>query len=104
MMDYFIYNERLGIELPKLDNEWKRYNSYTQQLILAHWEKVRGTIPDRIVELEHVINKKQAALNIEEDFAESCRLNSQISELASIINDLWIWYRTSEDVTEKLHA
>ncbi|WLR50215.1 hypothetical protein LC040_13140 [Bacillus tianshenii] len=104
MRDYFIYDERLGIELPMLEEEWSAYTEQTQQTILSHWEKVRGKIPDRIADIEVIINRKQAALNIEEDFDTSCRLNSEISDLASVINDLWIWYRTNEDVTEKVHA
>ncbi|OEH91837.1 hypothetical protein [Bacillus solimangrovi] len=101
---FFTYDDQLGIDLPSLDQPWENYTDQIQQAILSHWEKVRGQIPDRIAELEHTINQKQAYLNVEENFERSCLLNSQISDLASIINDLWIWYRTHEEVNIKLHA
>ncbi len=103
MREYFKENERLGIPLPSFSNEWDRFTEETQYGILLHWEKIRGSIPDRIADLEALINKKQAALNDESDFKKSCKLNSEIAELASIINDLWLWYRTHQDVTAKVH-
>ncbi|MDQ0157294.1 hypothetical protein [Robertmurraya andreesenii] len=103
MNEYFLQNERLGISTPNLQLEWDQYSEETQQSILLHWEKIRGRIPDRIAELEEIINRKQAQLSDEADFARSCELNSEIAELASIINDLWLWYRTNQDVTEKMH-
>ncbi len=75
----------------------------TQHDILFQWEQVRGAIPDRIFELEDKINQKQAQLSNESDFPRSCELNSEIAELASIINDLWIWYRTNQSVSTKAH-
>ncbi|WP_209122100.1 hypothetical protein [Alkalihalobacillus sp. BA299] len=103
-MDYkFIYDERLGIELPFFYKDWDEYTFSTQTEILLRWERIRGNIPDRIADLEILINKKQAALSNEDNFQLSCELNSEISELASIINDLWIWYRINQNVTEKVH-
>jgi hypothetical protein len=100
----FLYDERLGIELPSLALEWEDYDKQTQQAILLYWEKIRGRIPDRIADLERFINEKQACLEEEMDFKKSCQLNSEIAELASIINDLWIWYRINQDVTTKVHS
>lgn len=98
-MEYeFVYDERLGIRLPYLYAEWETYARETQAEILFEWEAIRGTIPERIEELENEINEKQARLGQEEDFATSCQLNSEISELASIINDLWIWFRTRQTI------
>ncbi|MFB5663604.1 hypothetical protein [Alteribacillus sp. HJP-4] len=91
---------RLGILLPALEMAWHEYEPADQYAILEKWECIRGRIPDRIAEIEEKINTKQARLNIEENFETSCRLNSEIAELASIINDLWIWYRTRPDVTD----
>jgi len=99
MSDWFVYDERLGIRLPRLEHEWDTYSKETQALILAEWEKIRGTIPDRIQELEALIVEKQKQLEQEEDFSVSCQLNDEISELASIINDLSIWYRTQPAIT-----
>ena len=99
-MDYdFVYNNRLGIELPVFHNDWDNLTIDTQAEILFTWEQIRGNIPDRIFDLEKEINEKQARLNNEDNFKRSCELNTEISELASIINDLWIWYRTHQDVT-----
>lgn len=105
MEEFFELNDRLGILLPKLDKEWHEYSIKEQQMILAAWENIRGHIPDRIKELEVIINSKQAELDKEENFARSCRLNSEIAEMASIINDLWIWYRLNQSLAEdKVHG
>lgn len=90
---YFTYDKKLGIELPDPHNEWNQYASQDQEEILMYWEKIRGRIPDRIKEIEQIINLKQEQLSDENNFATSCQLNKEISELASIINDLWIWFR-----------
>lgn len=100
----FIFNYRLGIKIPELALEWTEYKKQAQETILEEWEKIRGHIPDRIKELEQEINCKQAALYEEENFEKSCELNSEIAELASIINDLWLWYRVNQAITyEKVH-
>lgn len=100
---FFVYDHRLGISLPELENPWEEYPEHSQETILSQWENIRGTIPDRIKEVEHEIDDKQEQLNIEEDFEKSCRINSDIAELASIINDLWIWYRTQNQISGKRH-
>lgn len=101
----FRQNERLGIPLPELEMDWNQYSKETQQNILLEWEKIRGKIPDRIKELESEINEKQERLNNESNFELSCQLNSDIAELASVINDLWLWYRMNQHVSQdRLHA
>lgn len=87
MEEHFSHNGRLGIPIPAFDREWDEYSPKTQQMILFQWEKIRGRIPDRIAELEVDINRKQSELSDEGNFERSCRLNSEISELASVIND-----------------
>lgn len=62
MQDYFIYDERLGIQLPKSNLDWKHLSVEVQQSILMQWESIRGSIPDRIAGLENQINRKQAQL------------------------------------------
>lgn len=101
MNESFNFDQRLGIEVPEFAEDWDYYPIKMQQEILFHWEKIRGKIPDRIAELEIVINRKQAQLSDEDDFSRSCELNSEIAELASIINDLWIWYRVTPTISEK---
>ncbi len=87
-----------------MSKPWTAYSVHSQNRILAEWETIRGHIPDRISELENEINIKQEALNNEEDFNRSIELNYEISELASIINDLWIWFRTTQHITDtKIH-
>lgn len=98
-MEHFKWNERLGIALPFLIQPWESYARHQQEAILAQWEIIRGQIPNRIFALEQEINLKQARLFHETDFGRACRLNGEIAELASIINDLQIWNRTGEDVT-----
>ncbi|MED4224155.1 ABC transporter C-terminal domain-containing protein [Neobacillus cucumis] len=103
MIDYFTFDERLGIHVPDLMLEWDKYCKDTQQFILLNWERVRGTIPDRIAELEQEINHKQAKLSDESDFPRSCKLNTEIADLASIINDLWLYYRADQTISTKVH-
>lgn len=98
-MDFFRFDSRLGIKVPHLIDEWDHFNKETKEIILFQWEKIRGAIPDRIADLEAEINVKQNALSNESDFVKSCQLNSEIAELASIINDLWLWYRTNQDLS-----
>lgn len=103
MKEYFSFDHRLGIHIPNLEKDWTEYREETQQAILFHWEKIRGSIPDRIAELEQSINQKQAQLSDENNFKKSCELNSEIAELASIINDLWLWYRANQTMADKMH-
>ncbi|MCF6092997.1 hypothetical protein L1765_03180 [Microaerobacter geothermalis] len=93
----FVYDKRLGISLPVLHVEWEELSREEQQSIIHQWEEIRGKIPDRILELEKQIKEKQELLATEEHFESSCRLNCEISELASIINDLNIWFRTTQE-------
>ncbi|UTR15600.1 hypothetical protein MM221_03150 [Salipaludibacillus sp. LMS25] len=94
----FTHNIRLGISLPSFSGTWDELSLLEQTDILVKWEKIRGTIPDKIEEIERKINTLQSDLYHEENFEKSCKLNSDIAELASIINDLWIWYRAGDDV------
>ncbi|MDM5330718.1 hypothetical protein [Neobacillus sp. CF12] len=103
MKEHFTFDQRLGISIPNLNMEWAQYSEETQQSILFHWEQIRGSIPDRIDELENMINQKQAQLSEESNFKTSCKLNSEIAELASIINDLWLWYRANQTMEDKMH-
>lgn len=104
-MNYtFKYDERLGIRLPELKIEWEQLQLDERERIIMEWEMIRGSIPDRVKELEAVINEKQAMLNVEEDFKVSCQINMDIAELASRINDLHLWYRTHQDVEYKRHT
>ena len=103
MEDYFIHDERLGIQLPKSNLDWNYLSVDVQQSILMQWESIRGSIPDRIADLENQINRKQVQLSEESNFKLSCQLNAEIAELASIINDLWLWFRKNQYVTQKKH-
>ncbi|TBL81289.1 hypothetical protein [Paenibacillus thalictri] len=98
-MNYgFVLDERLGIPLPELHLEWEEYAEAERSAILLRWEEIRGTIPDRIMAIERVIVVKQSQLSMEENFALSCQLNSEIAELASTINELHIWFRINQDI------
>ncbi|UJF31614.1 hypothetical protein [Paenibacillus hexagrammi] len=103
MASYFRYDERLGIEIPDLENEWESYTSEERSQILLRWEQIRGYIPDRIHKLEAVIIGKQNQLDQEDDFPTSCRLNSEIADTASTINDLHLWFRVNQDFEAKAH-
>ncbi|WP_026693658.1 hypothetical protein [Peribacillus kribbensis] len=96
MESCFVYDSRLGIDIPSLAKEWDLYSLEARQEYLLAWETIRGKIPDRIKELEGLISLKQEQLDQEENFTVCCSINFEIAELASIINDLWLWYRTSQ--------
>lgn len=99
----FEYNHRLGISLPTLDKEWDAYSSEDQDQILVEWEAHRSDIPAKIKKIEQIIELRLSELNHEENFQKSCDLNYNISELASIINDLNIWFRIQQDTQRKVH-
>ncbi|MGD6849325.1 hypothetical protein [Rossellomorea aquimaris] len=99
--EFFSYNSRLGIHLPRFSKDWPSYSPEEQEIILLEWERVRGMIPDRIQEIEEEIERLQAKLAQEDNFDRSCMINGEISERASEINDLWIWYRTTPDKTQR---
>ncbi|MFC4306239.1 hypothetical protein [Cohnella boryungensis] len=94
----FHYCDKLGMALPRLESDWEELGRERQIAILARWETIRGTIPDRIMRLEAVIRIKQQQLFEEEDFVRSCEINGRIAELASQINDLNIWFRARQEL------
>ena len=100
---FFRMDERLGLPVPALQKEWEEYAKEEQDAILCRWEQIRGSIPDLIKAREAIINEKQASLEQEDDFIKSCELNAQIADNASIINDLWLLYRTHQDISSKIH-
>ncbi|MCM3759649.1 hypothetical protein M3212_02480 [Alkalihalobacillus oceani] len=91
----FRYDSRLGIPLPVLSCRWEEIDPFVQERTLLEWEEIRGTIPDKVKELEQQIEAVHAELSEEEDFERSCALNLKMAELASVINDLWIYFRTT---------
>ncbi|MGN1402605.1 MAG: hypothetical protein ACI4XL_14025 [Bacillus sp. (in: firmicutes)] len=101
MAGRFTYDARLGISLPVMDQDWEEYAKEEQEQILFEWEMTRGRIPDRIKELEEIIDRKQTSLTDEDNFTVTCRLNEDIAELASIINDLWLWFRLDQTVMKR---
>lgn len=99
----FRFDERLGIKIPVLHHEWEAYSAQERMDILLTWEQIRSAIPDRIIYLENLINQRQTMLADEDNFERSCQLNWEIAELASIINDLNIWFRVQQDYETKTH-
>lgn len=94
----FELDGRLGIPLPRLAKDFEDFTEREQSDILLRWEEIRGTIPDKIKQLERVIIAKQDQLNVEDNFVISCRLNSEIAELAGTINELHLWFRVNQDM------
>lgn len=100
----FDWDERLRIRIPVLEAEWEQYEASEQLAIVEQWEIIRGTIPDRVMEFEQLINVKQAQLLEEESFEQSCILNYDIADYASRINDLHIWYRIDQELESRRHS
>lgn len=99
----FEYDKRLEIEVPSFLLEWDQYSLEEQAEILLRWEGIRGNIPDRVMKLEKEIIMRQSELDQEDNFETSCRLNWEIADLASIINDLHLWFRVNQDMDSKMH-
>jgi hypothetical protein len=101
----FRYDERLEIEIPYMYADWEQFTQEEQYQIIYRWEKIRSQIPDRIKYLEKMIQERELKLQIEDDFQSFCQLSSEISDLASRIIDLNLWFRTQEEVTVgKVHS
>ena len=101
---YFKYNERLDIHLPVFNKPWEELSEKEQQEVLYRWEQIRSLIPDRIKELENKIKQLEKHLQIEDDYQLFCQLSAEITELASRVIDLNLWFRTHEEITaKKLH-
>ncbi|WP_211318536.1 hypothetical protein [Falsibacillus pallidus] len=92
-MDYLLFDKRLGISVPDECVDFGSLSAKEMEHFWLKWEKIRGTIPDRIQEFDRMMEELQTELSLEEDFGKSCRLNAKIAELASIVNDLWLLYR-----------
>ena len=87
----FVHNERLGIRIPVLHQDWVRYSKPEQEAMIAEWERIAARIPDRIKELESEIEAHQLDAAGEDDWDRFCALYEEIFRIASIINDLNIW-------------
>lgn len=99
----FEYDERLTIEIPILYKAWEELSYDEQKEILYRWEHVRATIPDQIKLLEQEVHELEKKLQIEDNQENFLALSKRITELASQIIDLNLWFRTHEDITAKVH-
>jgi hypothetical protein len=91
--NYFHLDTRLGIEVPNSDLPFEALPLSEQEAVLSHWERIRAMIPDRIRELEQVIEDLLAQIQLEEDWDAIVRRFDDISEIASRINELNTWLR-----------
>lgn len=99
MTELFSEDKRLGISLSKLDKPWDKFTHQEQTKILSYWEKQRSKIPDRIKDLEKEVKVKTWGMLQENDERKMIQLNNDIVYLASIINDLNIWFRVEPAIT-----
>ncbi|OEF99050.1 hypothetical protein BHF71_02370 [Vulcanibacillus modesticaldus] len=97
---FFVFDERLGIKTPILKKEWDGYTEQEQLDIIKIWEQERAKIPNQIKIMEQMIIEKQN-LMFDIDYEEYCEIHKKIIELASIINDLNILFRTEAYLTKK---
>lgn len=103
-MDMFRWNDRLRIHIPALTQDWEHYSLEERTAIIARWEPIRGSIPERIKEFEVIINEIQSELDEEDSFELCCELTYEFADFASRINDLQIWYRNDQDVESRRHT
>lgn len=98
MEQVFVYEERLGIEVPHLQKDWHDYSRAERTSILEKWELMRGRIPELIADFEAKIKNLNELLFQEEDWDKSVELLQQTSDFASRITDLNILFRTHPDI------
>ena len=92
-MEHFTFDERLQIYLPNL-KVFYSLSDIEQSKLIAQWEIIRGTIPDKIKQLDKIIIEKQNLLANEANLEIAYQINEEIAVLASKVNDLWIWFRS----------
>ena len=97
MQHLFHYDERLQIEVPRLEQSWAMYTTEERMDILEYWEPMRGKIPGVISEYEAHIHQLHDQLQEEDDWDVSLQLLNEINAYASRINDLNILYRMQPD-------
>lgn len=99
----FKFDRRLGIPIPTEALAFEQLSERERAEVLTYWEQIRGSIPDRILQLETEINQLQERLANSDVFSESCRINSEVADRASTINDLNLWFRVDESAHESRH-
>lgn len=97
----FKYDERLDLHLPVLHKPWEELSEKEQEEVLYRWEQIRSQIPERIKALEKKIKQLETQLQTEDDYQIFCKLSERITELASRLIDLNVWFRTHEEITAK---
>ncbi|MDB5085407.1 MAG: radical protein, partial [Bacilli bacterium] len=94
----FQFDERLGIELLIVYEDWDAIPKKVREQIIFHWEDIRGRIPDRIKTLDHQLEEIQQTINQEQNWERICDYFTESHTIATIINELNIWYRTQQEV------
>lgn len=101
----FQYNDRLKIELPTFYVEWEELSTKEQYEVIRRWEQTRAQIPDLIKEFERMVQERELQLQIEDDNPTFIQLSKEITDYASRIIDLNLWFRTDEEVaSSKIHS
>ncbi|QPC47225.1 hypothetical protein [Mangrovibacillus cuniculi] len=93
MEKYFVYDQRLDLHVPLKTIPWEKLSNDETKAIEVFWETERGKIPTKIKSLDQKMERIQEYLSKEESFKKACEWNDALSNLASIVNDLWLWYR-----------
>lgn len=96
----FVLDKRMGIKLPKLNKDWEEFTHEDQVEIIRTWESERAKIPERIKEIEEEIMEKQDSM-FDISFEDYIKLHTDIVDLSSALNDLYIWFRTEGELTHK---
>lgn len=93
MKKYFVFDQRLDLFVPIKNIPWQALSYDETKAVEVYWETERGKIPTKIKELDRRMEQLQECLSREESFEKACEWNDSLSSLASIVNDLWLWYR-----------
>lgn len=103
MNNLFVFDERLGIHVPELTQDWLVYSIEQRSAILERWENERGLIPQRVHEFETEIASLHDAMQDENEWDRTVALMDQINDYASRINDLNILFRTEPHLEPTSH-
>lgn len=90
---FFHHDERLSIPLPSFPQPFEEMAPTEQESVIVTWESIRARIPDRIQELEKMIEFHLENIRETEDWEQIILWFDEISDIASRIAELNTWQR-----------
>ncbi|WP_135552868.1 hypothetical protein [Paenibacillus cymbidii] len=100
MRPSFVFDPILQIEVPNLQLDWTSASDSDRAEAASYWESARDAIFARMQDLEQAIRSKQAELARSEEFAFTCQLVQEISDVAGRLLKLsqWFYWNDTEEI------